>query len=209
MKKNIFLLMLSGSLFLLYFGFIFSGCKDSTVDSESSLEPFNNNYLFVECSIVTDGKSLDNRRFFRDGGWYSFDKENYTLSIMSEVSWFTNPGKDVKYLIGNKSDLSRNIGGGQISYLTGLEKFSMVDSLHNEPFSAGYKVELLSCDKEGNVEIKLNDKLISLRLKEAYADSFSRKNCIIPKNWKFESLTDHLTITNYGFIQKKDVKYGW
>jgi hypothetical protein len=193
---------------LLYFAIIFCGCWDSSVDGDNvSLE---NGYLFVECSVITDAGSKNiNITYYRDGYNYVFDKEDYVLTVISQSDLNKKVNSTDKFIIGKRRDLSKNIGGGLLSDITGLVSFSMVDTLSNEPFSHGQRIELVGCDKKGNIQIKLNDRIISLQPRESFTDSMRVNDCVVRGKCEYTNIKDYVTITNYGFMSKKNVKYSW
>ena len=204
MKKSIYLFTFPIFLFIVCSGFIFTGCRETSVEVNSLSD---NNYLFIEFSLLTDGQPKNNGYINRLGSGYNIDENNYSFILYSESVPGIKIKETDKFLLGKKTDLSKNIGGGTIGSITALENFSKVDSISNAPFPGSYQIEMISNDEYGNVKIKLSNKLISLKLKESFIDSVKEGNCIINDTYEYSNITNHITITNYGFISKNKVKY--
>jgi hypothetical protein len=204
MKKNIYIFTFTAYLFLLCIGLVLLGCRETTV---SVLNQEKENCLFVECTILTDGVSKIGFSLMRTGNGYNYDAKSLSLDIFTGDAVDTKLSDADNFILGKKTDLSKNIGGGIIGSVSFLQKLSKTDNISNSPFPGSYPIELVSGDQNGNITVKINNKLISLKPQESFNDSVKVGDCVVSNKYEYTNVINYLTVTNHGFVPKKNVKY--
>ncbi len=209
MKKTVVFKILS---FLLIFYLFFVGCWDSTTEpADESINPFNGNFLFVEYRIVTYGKRLkDSVGFYlgRDGTCYNYDSSESIIWIDA----FSQGKIDTvnRFIIGSVIELCPEIGQGRVGSIRGFKSFNLNDSVYSPPFTYGHQIRMIDCDMKGKTKMAFNNQELTLKPKEVFQDTISRSNVALQINnhiYHYDYINDIIIIRNFGFIDKKNIRY--
>lgn len=181
-------------LFLLFFWTIIISCSES--DDNSS-----NDIIFLEQHKETHGTLLSGTEppaIQIDFPTYNFDITTKTLNGITEFELNDN----LKLIYGSGECLSGFAGGGCGTGLLGV---------YNIPYERG-SFELLKIDEDGSVVLMYEEEVMNLAPGEEWITENTKYDTTFWNNGNqsIVELTENNRITNFGFIQKDNIKsWSW
>jgi len=210
--KNKILLKFNFFLILFYLFLVIVGCGESaTGPGNQSINPFNENFLFLEYRIYTYGETeKDSVRFFleRYNSCYSFNDFEYMISI--DTLYQKKIDTTNRFIFGSVTVLGPMIGMGIVGILQGYSSFILTDSMSNPPFTYGHQIKMLDYNAKGETKISFDNKEFNLKPKEIFQDTITRTHIALQiKNriYHYSYINDIIIIRNFGFINKKNIRY--